>query len=230
MSFDRCGRVLRTAALVSLCALAAPAHAVLITGNLANASESPATGSNFSADLNYSFANATTGTLTVDITNTSPGVLGGFLTAFALNNPGGAITTSSLVGPASFTQLGLGGNTVDAQPFGNFDLGASATGGTFQGGGAPNGLLSGDSGHFVFSLTGTGLDTLTANSFVNELSVGPGDGKGDQFFVARFRGLDNTPDSDKVPGVVVPEPTTYALLLAGMGLLLFAMRRSTRPN
>jgi hypothetical protein len=229
MDFVLVRRVVSVAALLCAAVLSVPAHAIVIVGNTANASESPPTGSNFSANFIYNPVSSTSATLTIDLTNTSAPTLGGFLTAFAFNNPVDAISASSLTAtpsPSPFTQLGLGDNTVDAQPFGHFDLGASATGGTFQGGGAPNGIAPGATGHFVFGFTGTGLDALTADSFVSALSVGPGDGKGDQFFVARFRGLTGQPDSDKVPGMVfVPEPSTYASLFAGLGVLLFMVRR-----
>ena len=143
-------------ALVGVAILAAPAYATIsFIGNTSNASESPPTGATFSADLTYSFSSSIAATLTIDITNTTPAPIGGRLTAFVLNNPGDNITGSTLsTAPATWTQLGLG--DVSGAPFGHFDLGASSTG-DFEGGGNPNtGLAVGETGSFVFNLTGSG--------------------------------------------------------------------------
>jgi hypothetical protein len=178
----------------------------------------------YTGTIAYTAADAGHATLTVTLTNTSPAANGGYLTGFVLNNPGNQITGVSLAGPAGFTLLGgpKFNNEINAAPFGRFDLGA-AVGGSFEGGGKPlSGLGVGQTGTFVFSLTGTALDHLTAQRFGQELSVGPGDGEGDKPFVARFRGFKNG-GSDKVPDSVVhdsPEPGTLAL--AGAALLSLA--------
>ena len=72
-------------------------------------------------------------------------------------------------------------------------------------------------------MTGTNLNTLTDQSFLNTFSASPGDGEGNQSLVVRFRGF-NDEDSDKVPHVV-PEPAT--MFLFGSGLLggVFARRK-----
>ena len=88
-------------------------------------------------------------------------------------------------------------------------------------------LASGSNLTFVFHLAGSNLNTLNENSFVNALSDGSsGAGQGTQFFVARFRGLADG-GSDKVPAAI-PEPSTYAMLLAGLGLLGIGTRRMRR--
>jgi hypothetical protein len=155
--------------------------------------------------------------LTIDLTNTTPAAVGGFLTGFVMNNPdpGKIMGISSFSTNTSFTQLGLSAKGENGAPFGQFDLGA-ALGGNWQGGGSPSsGLAATQTGTFAFTFSGTGLDTLTGQSFVTALSTGPGIGQGAQFFVARFRGLPND-GSDKVPAMAVPEPATSALLLAGL--------------
>ncbi|RMF93705.1 MAG: PEP-CTERM sorting domain-containing protein [Nitrospinota bacterium] len=108
---------------------------------------------------------------------------------------------------------------INAEPFGLFDFGVS-TGDSFQGGGNPAlGIGVGVTETFTFTLSGTGLDTLDAMSFVYALSTGKG-GKCCAFFVARFRGF-NDGGSNKTNGVLAPEPGTLLLLgsgLAGLGL------------
>lgn len=192
----------------------------------------------FDGTFDYTATDATTATLAVVLENTTPGATGGFLTAFAFNNPGGRITGTTLATPhANFTLLGGPGydNGVDGSPFGHFDLGAGL-GGSFEGGGPPEGGIgAGDTGQFTFTLTGTGLDQLTAQSFFLTLSAPPGDGNGAQAFVARFRGFANG-GSDKVPGTVddvtpVPEPGTLTLCSIGLlGVLAYGWRCRPRAR
>jgi hypothetical protein len=187
----------------------------------------------FKGTIAYSDTDPGHATLTVMLTNTSPAANGGFLTGFVFNNPGDKITGVTLTGPAKFELLGgpkFNNNAINGAPFGHFDIGA-AVGGSFEGGGNPNpGLGVGQTGTFVFSLTGKGLDGLSALSFEKELSVGPGNGEGDKPFVARFRGFKNG-GSDKVPDAVVhetPEPGTLALTgatLCGLAGYGWARRR-----
>jgi hypothetical protein len=184
----------------------------------------------FQGSLDYQASDGQSAVLTVVLKNTSPVDNGGYLTAFVLNNPGNSITTASLTGPAHFALLGAPGfgNGINGAPFGHFDFGAG-TGGSFLGGGAPNkGLGVGMTGTFTFTLTGDGLDALTARSFLPAGSVPPGAGEGPMPFVARFRGFADG-GSDKVPGDKVPEPPLRpaevdmpepaTLGMAGAGLL-----------
>jgi len=119
----------KTAALAGLLGaalLAAPAQAVLLTGDGAASTEQ--TGSNFSGELTYSFSSATAATLTLDLSNTTPAIVGGFLTAFVLNNPGDNISsvTLSSAPTADWSLLGLSNNGVNGAPFGDFDFGATS--------------------------------------------------------------------------------------------------------
>jgi hypothetical protein len=184
----------------------------------------------YKGTLEYTDTDAGHAALTVTLTNSSPAANGGYLTGFAFNDPGNKITGVKLTGPAKFGLLG-GPNFdhgINAAPFGHFDIGA-AVGGSFEGGGNPGpGIGVGQTRTFVFSLTGTALNTLTVQSFVHDLSVGPGDGEGDKPFVARFRGFKDG-GSDKVPDSVVhdsPEPGTLAL--AGIALLTLVGYRWSR--
>ena len=189
----------------------------------------------FAGSFTYTPTDATTGSLAVELTNSSDPARGGFLTAFVFNNPGGKITGVSLTGAPAHFALIAGGydNGINGAPFGQFDIGVS-TGGSFEGGGNPSGGLGvGLSGTFHFTLTGAGLNTLDTASFFNTLSVPPGAGEGTQAFVARFRGFQPS-GSDKVPGVltpddittadVLPEPASCVLAVGGAGLALLGWR------
>ncbi|MCE2884080.1 MAG: hypothetical protein LW806_04140 [Planctomycetaceae bacterium] len=159
----------------------------------------------FDGVMEFTATGATTGELTVELTNTSSAANSGWLTAFAFNVVDGV--TLALASPGSGWNL-----LVDASgsPFGIFDFGAS-TSTTWEGGGSPsNGIAVGSSLTTVFSVTASAslLATLTESSFF--------DGAGGHAFVARFRGFADG-NSDKVTGVLVPAPGAFALLgLAGL--------------
>jgi hypothetical protein len=187
----------------------------------------------FDGTFSYSTSDSQHGLLQITLNNTSPVGNGGFLTAFALNNPFDRITSVSVTSSnANFGLLGSPSfqNGVSAPPFGNFDFGAS-TGGAFLGGGNPSkGIGVGGSASFDFVLKGTKLDLITEQDFFNAMSNSP-EGGGPLAFVARFRGFKNG-GSDKVPGnYVVPPPVTVtvagapeptSLALAGTGVLCLA--------
>jgi hypothetical protein len=198
----------------------------------------------FSLSLSYAAASPTSAQLTMVLDNTTPQSLGGYLTGFVFNNPDGLIRQAALSSSnANFSLLGGPSydNGVNGAPYGRFDLGAS-TFKSFEGGGNPaRGIAAGGTASFVFTLKGVGLDGLAAESFATAWSVPPGDGQGDEFFVARFRGFTNG-GSDKVPahapepggGVVAgghaPEPAAGALAGMGvLGLLVLGRRRLGRP-
>jgi hypothetical protein len=180
----------------------------------------------FTGSLEYTSGGDTSGAVDVELSNTSPVANGGFITAFVFNIPAGASLSSVILTPSDADFGVIGGpsfsDSVNGAPFGQFDIGAS-TFMSFEGGGPPSlGIGVGGMATFSFSLTGTGLGSLTAGDFLATLSVPPGDGEGHEAFVVRFRGF-NDGGSDKVPGQVVPEPATAGLV--GLGLTGLWARR-----
>ena len=169
----------------------------------------------FSGTFEYDQTNFT---IRVSLTNTSPAA-NGYLTAFAFNIPD------------SFTVTGIGFNAtgyefseltspINAAPFGSFDTGAGLSSANWEGAGDPkDGIPVGATGSFIFTLFGTGLESLTTANFFSQP---------DPWFVARFMGF-NDGGSDKVPNdpnTPVPEPATMLLLGAGLiGLGFFSRKR-----
>jgi len=175
----------------------------------------------FEGSLDYHASDSQHAILTLVLKNTSPLANGGFLTAFAFNNPNLSIKKATLAGGTAFQLLGGStfNNSVNGAPFGVFDIGIS-TGKDFEGGGSPlAGLGVGQVGTFTITVSGVGLDSLSANSFAMEISAPPKNGEGNVPFEARFRGFCDG-GSDHVPGYAchqTPEPG--ALILGGMGFM-----------
>ncbi len=182
----------------------------------------------FTGDISYSASSATSATLIIELTNTSPLANGGFITAFAFNNPNDQITGVTL--SATDTDFGLLGATpfqdgISAPPLGsNFDIGASISSSWLTVVGPPNpGIGVGDTETFTFTLTGTGLLGLTEQSFVNELT------SAGEFIGVRFLGFEDD-GSDSVGGAVIPEPSTVFLLGAGLLVMAFGTRLRLRKQ
>lgn len=182
------------------------------------------------AEFTYSLFSPTAAELDVTLKNISPASNGGYLTGFVFNNPNNFITNVSLAASNTFFSL-LGSpsfkDSISASPFGRYDIGA-ALGGNFLGTGNPTkGIAVGQSASFDFTITGKGLDQLSAGSFVQTKS------NEGEFFIARFRGFNNG-GSDKVPGggpTGVPEPNIIYLLLFGIiGLTIFRKKLTNLFN
>jgi hypothetical protein len=214
-------------ALAALCASLGSARADLI--NIGD-NELPGQFTGTVEVTNQTFNSAL---IRVTLTNTSPFSNGGFLTAFAFNDPNrtskgniGTVTNYqqqfdpqtgqnfALLGAPTFS------DSVSSAPFGLFDIGAGV-GGSWHSGGSPvDGLAVGETGTFSFLVNGTSLNNLTAANLLTSMSS-----TGTAGFVVRFRGFaDGSSDKD-VAGVIVkppvnnPVPAPPALVLAGIGFV-----------
>lgn len=193
----------------------------------------------FEGDFDYAATDAYNATLTIKLINTSSAAKN-FLTAFAFNNPHDRISDVSLISTNSHFKL-LGGKSYDdkikASPFGRFDIGAGITK-RWNGGRKPwRGIGVGEYDTFVFTFTGTDLDTLTEEDFFASLSSPPGAKEGTEAFVARFhkRGGDKVPGelrTKEVPPIGsaanAPEPTSLLLASLGASIMFLNARRGRK--
>jgi len=219
--------------VLALLVLTLPAQAAFIVGAPTPPNE-PRLGA-FTGSLNVASSGANDATLTVSLTNTSPALNGGYLTAFVFNNPSSYTIGLTSSTSSTFKEFLDSNNDVSGAPYGQFDFGVTTNGG-FQGGKSPDaGLAVGQSATFVFSVTGAGAGSLSDSSFLTALSTGRGAGKGFQFFAVRYRGFEDD-GSDKVAGVQdnginvtnTAAPAPASLVLAALGIPLFLLPRLRR--
>jgi len=183
-----------------------------------------------SMNWNYAGGSATSGYLTISLTNTSS--MAGYLTAFAFNGPSAGVTygLQTTSAPAeSFGMIGGGANPaglISASPWDAYDVGASVSNQWLGGGSPKKGLQVGETGTYVFNVNA--VASLLAGFDVLSCFADNGDSPE---FAVRFRGFANG-GSDKVGGLmsasppptIVPVPLPVALAAAGL-LLGFAVRR-----
>lgn len=168
----------------------------------------------FLAHVTYAYSGGSAASVGIQLDNDTSMMLGGYITAVAINPANGAAGLS-FVSCSNANFAGLAG-PVGAPPYGTFAAGAS-TGGGWTGGGSPlGGIAAGSSALFVFSLTGSAayLGSLTAENVLG--------GAGNAMAI-RFRGGAGNDWSDKVIGCALPAPGAVSLL--GVVGLLGARRR-----
>lgn len=205
-------RILALLACVALPGVAGAA--VSTTGMVSNSASSTEMLGAFAGSVSFTSDTATTGVLTISITNTTPISRGGYITGVIFNVPGtGGSASLTSATPSSFLNTG----SESGSPFGTFEAGA-AIGASFLGGGSPtSGIAIGATGTLVFAITAASTATLNAGDFL-------GTSAGKPNFLVRFRGME-CDGSDKVPGVI-PAPASAGLL--ALGGLITTRRSRTR--
>ena len=192
-------------------------------------------------DFTYTPTDTTHGSVMIVVTNNNSLSLGGAITVLAFNVPTtvAALDSSSHgSGDPAFVTANwseaLSQDGLADGPFGNYDAGAgnSVFPAHLNDGSPSQGIHRTYSGTFTFNFSGTGMNALTADSFLSLNSTG---GNQSSNFYVRFQGLDNTEGSDRAicdpskgchPPQEVPEPST--LLLLGAGLMGLARRQVRR--
>ncbi len=193
----------------------------VLTSDLTNPNTEPYN-TTFTADVSLRALANGNSRLTIDLINTTTSSSpGGYITGFAFSTPGQAsyISGSYTTTNSNFSLLS---GSVSTQPYPSQDLGG-ALGGSWVGGGSPTGGISwsaSGTNQAIFTYDFSG-QSLTENQFKDAMlgtSSDPG-------FLVRFRGLSGG-GSNKVPAVIVPEPTSAVLLgLSLLGVSLFGVRR-----
>ena len=201
-------------ALLASAMCAGPASASFSTHTYAPCGSTEDIGS-FRAELTYAYTGGTSASISITLTNTVDPSLGGYITALALS-PNGTASGLSFVSSTSAAFRNISA-PVSAPPYGTFAAGAGLNG-SFLGGGNPsNGIATGSSATFTFTMTGTAaaLSALDAEIALNQAGYG---------MVVRFRGGEGG-WSDKVVGCALPAPGALALLGA-VGMLPSRRRRA----
>ncbi len=210
---------LRIVAVLSVAAVPGLASASVVNFASNQSSLVGSSGVAFSGSAQWTATGANSGLLELTITNNSQAEIGGYLTGFAFNL-GDWNANISLLSTNILDFVGV--TNVSAEPFGSsYDAGA-ALGGSWVGGGRPQGGLAiGQTGMFSFGVTGPSSGLVSGTSIF--------EGPYDYDFVVRFRGLADG-GSSKIAGAItskpdVPAPGGAALMAAG----LFVAGRRRRP-
>jgi len=165
----------------------------------------------FIGTLDYTYVGGNAGTLAVTLTNTTPGAIGGFITAFMFRPPPELGAFGSSLTASDFPLMVNVPAGTNGSPFPGTWIGGAGLAGSWLAGGQPqDGIGIGQTGSFSFSITGANASMLTSDSFVSGSLVSDA-----YAFVVRFRGMAEG-GSDKVPANQLPAPGAVALLaLAG---------------
>jgi hypothetical protein len=163
--------------------------------------------------------------LTNTTTTTNPNYTNLKITGFVFNDNVSGLTLGPLVqNPTTlnFQLLPTSGGTVSASPFGAYEHGA-AIGGDWLGGGSPtNGIGSGQTGTFTFTVTGPNLSGLGVTNFLSEGGHGASAAYANEPFVVRFKGQNSDKNGAEIivdVGGSTPETPLPAAALGGIGLL-----------
>jgi hypothetical protein len=158
--------------------------------------------------------NITGNVLTITLTNTSPALNGGFITAAAFNFTAGTTVNTFGTTNANFALFGPSptGWTGSVSPDGTRTHLISATGNDYNGGGSPNGG-TGVGASVTFTLTLAALNGNTEQSIFDSMLI-------------RTRGFeDGGSDKDPLTRTPVPEPATMLLLGSGLAGVAAKIRR-----
>lgn len=177
----------------------------------------------FTGTVEYTFTGGNTGTLVVELTNTSEASNGGFLVAFVFRiNSSDGSASATLASTTNAAFLNITGDGLNGAPFGMYDAGAGLNG-SYLGGGNPSpGIGVGETDTFSFDIVATDASTLDTMDFLT--------GSGGFDFLTRFRGFEDE-GSDKVPGTttnIIPLPAPAILAAIGLpmaGLMSMRARR-----
>ncbi len=202
---------MKTVAVVALAAASGLASADPLFFEGVPSGSTSGTGSNYSGTLNYTPSTATTGVLVMNLTNDTPGAVGGRMTGVAIRWDDTGASASLASTDTNFTDTG---SPTSASPFGDF-LGGAALGGNWVGGGSPNpGVAPGGTGTFTWNITSDNAGSLTNEDFNYPISI-----------AVRFRGIPNPDPTGEGLSDKVPNPAPGAVALAGLAGLSASRRR-----
>lgn len=200
----------------------------------------------------YSADTATTGIITISITNTtidSGSTAGAFITAFAFNvptsgftitsiasdvdDPDGSQVVTALISPneSGWYARYDGNNISTPNTAGDFDFGVmnsnSVNAFITDGTGGSSKILIGNTTTFTLAVAGSGLTGMTESDFLSLLSVGGNAGAFN--FAVRFQGIGLNDDSD-LAVTTRPVPLPGAVVLCAFGLCGVGAARSRRKT
>ena len=178
-------------------------------------------GAAFEGTMQWSYNSGSTAQITVNLTNTSS--VTSYLAAFVVGLQNTSFVLTQTSAPTAFNQF-TSNAALKAEPFGDYDWGSGSTS-KFNGGGTGNnGIAQGQSGTWVFSVSGTASSLAAVNSAAVFNGVNNWD------FAVHIKGITNggSTVSEKltsdIMGSVTPGPATISLL-AFAGAMTRRLRR-----